>query len=258
MCAMSSAQQGKPAVSTPPPLAPLERRHLAEIRARQNGKPPPLEFLPAEFVHDDVDAYEVLPDEFVVADDSAIAFAGPSDTPPRPEVPVTVAADTRPSAAHGEPSKKVGWGRTASLCAALAVACLVGAALFVRSTKTLPPNARAQPAAASPIYPSALAAVDTKPNPSAESSSATGPGSNSEAIETKEAARRGLELGKVGLAISLGERSVALDPTDADGWLILGAAYMQRGDNKNARRCFSSCLEQATSGERRECAAMLR
>jgi Flp pilus assembly protein TadD len=62
----------------------------------------------------------------------------------------------------------------------------------------------------------------------------------------------------VALSIELGERAVQLDPTDADSWLVLGAAYMQRGDNKNARRCFSSCVKEATSGARRECAAMLR
>jgi Flp pilus assembly protein TadD len=77
-------------------------------------------------------------------------------------------------------------------------------------------------------------------------------------MDTKEAAQAALEHGKVPLAIELGERSVSLDPTDAEAWLVLGAAYLQRGASKDARRCFSSCVEQATHGGQRECAALLR
>jgi cytochrome c-type biogenesis protein CcmH/NrfG len=53
-------------------------------------------------------------------------------------------------------------------------------------------------------------------------------------------------------------RSNALDATDAEGWLILGAAYLQRGSFKDARRCFASCAKEATHGPRGECSALLR
>jgi Flp pilus assembly protein TadD len=51
---------------------------------------------------------------------------------------------------------------------------------------------------------------------------------------------------------------VALDPTDAESWLILGAAYQQQGNDKDARRCFGACIQKANRGPKRECAAMLR
>ena len=49
-----------------------------------------------------------------------------------------------------------------------------------------------------------------------------------------------------------------LDPTDAEGWLILGAAYLQRAAPQDAKRCFASCVKEATRGPRGECAALLR
>jgi hypothetical protein len=78
------------------------------------------------------------------------------------------------------------------------------------------------------------------------------------AREAKKIAQRALDRGKVAEAIEAGERSVALDPTDGDAWLILGAAYQQRGATADARRCFSSCVRQGTRGPRGECAALLR
>jgi hypothetical protein len=94
--------------------------------------------------------------------------------------------------------------------------------------------------------------------PAADGGESVGAELAREALEKKRASQQALEKGKLSLSIELGERAVALDPTDGDSWLILGAAYMQRRDIENARRCFSSCVTQATSGQRKECAAMLR
>jgi Flp pilus assembly protein TadD len=236
-------------------------------------KPPPVEFLADEFVCEDIDAYEVLPDEFVVEDESTVVFAGPSDAPPRPESAATAAAATpRPRR----------WVTRAVLSASLGVAALVASARLIGSSSPHPLPVAANSAVSSPSY--ELAANSAAANGTPEtvvsvaplatvasvaplasddlSSAEAGPPVTAEeyneAVDTKQASQQALELGKVGLATSLGERSVALDPTDADSWLILGAAYIQAGDNKNARRCFSSCVKQATSGARRECVAMLR
>jgi Flp pilus assembly protein TadD len=78
------------------------------------------------------------------------------------------------------------------------------------------------------------------------------------ARESKKVAQRALDRGKAAEAIEAGERSVALDPTDGDAWLILGAAYQQRGSAAEARRCFASCVRLGTRGPRSECAALLR
>jgi hypothetical protein len=79
-----------------------------------------------------------------------------------------------------------------------------------------------------------------------------------EAAKAKVKARGALEWGKMGDAIAAGEKSVDLDPTDAEAWLILGAAYQEKGDSKNAIRSFKACLDQGKRGPRNECAAMLR
>jgi Flp pilus assembly protein TadD len=69
---------------------------------------------------------------------------------------------------------------------------------------------------------------------------------------------KALERGRLADAIEAGEQSVALDPGDADAWLVLGAAYQQRGHYADARRCFTTCAAQAQRGPRGECRALAR
>jgi hypothetical protein len=76
------------------------------------------------------------------------------------------------------------------------------------------------------------------------------------ALKEKRQAQRSLDNGKVADAIDHGEASVKLDPTDAEAWLILGAAYQMKGDLPNAKRSFGSCLKEGKRGPRGECAAM--
>jgi Flp pilus assembly protein TadD len=78
------------------------------------------------------------------------------------------------------------------------------------------------------------------------------------AAQAKSAARSALEGARLNESIEAGERSVELDPTDGEAWLILGAAYQQRGAWKDARRCYKACVDQGNRGPRTECAAMLR
>ena len=51
---------------------------------------------------------------------------------------------------------------------------------------------------------------------------------------------------------------MALDPTDGEAWLLLGAAYQEKGLNAEARRAFTSCLKEGKRGPMGECRAMLR
>jgi tetratricopeptide (TPR) repeat protein len=78
------------------------------------------------------------------------------------------------------------------------------------------------------------------------------------AAEAKRESQRALERGKVADAIEAGKRSVALDATDGEAWLILGAAYQQKGDMAEARAAYKACLHEGKRGPRGECAAMLR
>ncbi len=84
------------------------------------------------------------------------------------------------------------------------------------------------------------------------------PQSTLSAADAKRDAQRALEAGRVADAIEAGEQSVALDPTDADAWLVLGGAYQKKGRYADARGCFASCAEQARRGPRWECRALLR
>ncbi len=76
--------------------------------------------------------------------------------------------------------------------------------------------------------------------------------------EEKRASRQALERGNAKLAIEAGERAVTLDPTDGDAWLVLGAAYQEKGKLADARRCFASCVKEGKKGPVGECSAMLR
>jgi hypothetical protein len=67
-----------------------------------------------------------------------------------------------------------------------------------------------------------------------------------------------LDRGAFGKAAEAGERSVALDRTDGEAWLLLGAAYQSIGRGGDARRAFNACLKEGKKGPLGECRAMLR
>jgi cytochrome c-type biogenesis protein CcmH/NrfG len=85
---------------------------------------------------------------------------------------------------------------------------------------------------------------------------AANPAPAGNAKKDRESARFALERGDLGGAITSGERSVGLDPTDGEAWLILGAAYQSRGELTEAKRCYRACVDQATRGPKGECRAM--
>lgn len=131
-----------------------------------------------------------------------------------------------------------------------------------------PPPAATEmaPAATAAAAASAEPVAETTPAPAAppaatDNASAVAPDPSAPAepdpkaaAKEKHASQLALERGKIGDAIDAGERSVALDPSDAEAWLILGAAYQEKGDSKNARRSFKACLEQGKRGPKYECA----
>jgi hypothetical protein len=120
--------------------------------------------------------------------------------------------------------------------------------------------AAAQVAAAAPAPDSGAAPVVAVPaaEPSAAAPTGAAGGDEKTALQEKNDSRRALERGKVADAIAAGERSVALDATDGEAWLLLGAAYQEKGNNAEARRCYSSCVKEGKRGPVGECHAMLR
>lgn len=111
------------------------------------------------------------------------------------------------------------------------------------------PAKAVEPAAAAP----AVAAAPADAPPAADGV----PTSDKTALQEKNDSRRALERGKLTDAIAAGERSVALDPTDGEAWLLLGAAYQEKGKNADARRCYSSCVKEGKRGPLGECRALV-
>jgi tetratricopeptide (TPR) repeat protein len=114
----------------------------------------------------------------------------------------------------------------------------------------------AQPAVAAAPLPPPVDAVP--PPPPADEVAAEPPPPAKSAKEEKEDARKALERGKRQDAIDAGQRSVDLDPTDAEAWLILGSAQQEAGHWKEARESFVACTKQAKAGPIGECRMMLR
>jgi Flp pilus assembly protein TadD len=80
-----------------------------------------------------------------------------------------------------------------------------------------------------------------------------------DAKEEKAKCKKALETRKLAEAIEAGERSVAIDETDGEAWLLLGASYQEKGDLPNARKAYGSCKTLGTASKfTRECAQMLR
>jgi Flp pilus assembly protein TadD len=113
------------------------------------------------------------------------------------------------------------------------------------------PTPSATEAAAAPAAPATDDTAAQVPDPAPAPDPAA-------AREAKRQAQHAIDRNQLAVAIEAGERSVALDPTDAEAWLILGAAYQSKGGYAEARRCFSSCMHEATRGPRSECGALLR
>ncbi len=129
------------------------------------------------------------------------------------------------------------------------------------------PAAEPMPAPAEPQKAEAPAVAAEQP--AAEAPAAEAPSAKAEeakpteldpkaAAAEKSTARRALENGKLQTAIEAGEKSVALDPTDGEAWLLLGAAYQEKGRIADARRCYTACVKQGKRGPLNECSAMLR
>jgi type IV secretory pathway VirB10-like protein len=126
-----------------------------------------------------------------------------------------------------------------------------------------PAPVRAQAPPAQPLPPPTPEVV-VEPQPSSSavavaspSSAAPAPAaSTAGATKEREASRFALERGDLGTAIAAGERAVALDPSDGEAWLVLGAAYQARGELAQAKRCYRACVEQGTRGPKAECRAM--
>jgi Flp pilus assembly protein TadD len=158
---------------------------------------------------------------------------------------------------------------TVAACVALCLAAVirVGVSRLVPSPEASLPSraAAAHPSEAlAPVVPASLAtpttAAPSAPGAAPVRAVASAPALSltKTAAQEREAARRALEKGKLKDAVAAAERATASDPTDAEAWLILGAASGELGHMGAARDAYRSCAKLAKHGPVRECAAMLR
>ncbi len=70
-------------------------------------------------------------------------------------------------------------------------------------------------------------------------------------------AQRMLERGNTGRASELARRATAADPTNAEAWLTLGAAYDAEGRRSQARAAYQSCIDKGKGPRVNECRALL-
>jgi hypothetical protein len=287
----------KPGRSAPPPLprrAASTARARGSVPRKPLRKPPRVEFLADELVEYDVD--EVLADEFVLDDvstdtstDASVGFAGPSDAPP----PYPAALKAASVIGSRPPQTRAGRrGRRPLVLGAITatLAVVVGLVAVGGTTKTrtmtssgsseaevvvataapaAAPSPPAPPAEVSVALSSSDVPVSYSPSASPSVTAATAVAGVTEtvqaadvrsagAVDLKQRAQKALEKGKLTDAINLGQQAVDADPTDAESWLILGATYLQKARYKDARRCFTSCVEKATQGDVKECKALSR
>lgn len=117
-------------------------------------------------------------------------------------------------------------------------------------------------AAATPTTTTTEAPTPTEPPTETAAATGSSPsppsGEAVDARESKKLAQRALDHGDATKAIEAARQSVEGDPSDAETWLILGGAYLQRGAAREARESFASCTRMATRGPRNECRALLR
>jgi cytochrome c-type biogenesis protein CcmH/NrfG len=136
---------------------------------------------------------------------------------------------------------------------ATAAAATTAAAPPSPAPETAPQTAPSATAVETATAPAETAAASAAPPADTKDEPVTG-----DAKEEKSKARSFLEKRKIADAIEAGERSVKLDPSDGESWLLLGAAYQEKGNMVEARRAYASCVKEAKTGPRNECAKMLR
>jgi hypothetical protein len=67
-----------------------------------------------------------------------------------------------------------------------------------------------------------------------------------------------LNRGRDADAVQYAEKAVEIDPTNSEGWIVLGAGKFQLGDRKAAKEAYKKCAEQAKGEYVAECKRMNR
>jgi hypothetical protein len=220
-------------------------------------------------------------------DEAAVTFfSAPPVTHSVEPLPPEPVAERAPVRRIGDAARRRDLARyvtgAVALCFLICVAAAVRAGTVRADTyATLPAPAMqvaARPAAPAPQAVNEPEAVQTPPEvapqaveppPAAESAGEPSPEHAANGVEgasaqpadaraAKRTAQRAIDRGDAVGAIDAAQQSLELDDSDAETWLILGAAQLQRGAQRDARESFASCVRKATHGDKGECRALLR
>ena len=99
-------------------------------------------------------------------------------------------------------------------------------------------------------------AAAPKVEPPKPAAKAEVPAAGNDARAVTKQALRSFERGNLAAALDAGQKAIALDPSDAQAWLVVGAVQQQRGNDAAARKTYKSCAVQARRGPVEECAAL--
>lgn len=145
---------------------------------------------------------------------------------------------------------------TVFVCVALCGTALIRVA--VAHLGSAPDEAYVARAATASVAPATVAATPPAATIETAAPVASAPAPAKTAGEEKDAARHALEHGRSLDALTFATHATQLDRTDADAWLLLGAANQALGHPKEARAAFWTCAKAAKKGPVRECRSMLR
>jgi Flp pilus assembly protein TadD len=106
-------------------------------------------------------------------------------------------------------------------------------------------------AAAQPVAAAAAPVADQPSDPAAPSrEKAVDP------AKTRKMILSAIAHGQLAEAVSLARAAVALDPGDANNYLLLGSALQEMGQWERATNVFADCAQRARRGPRSECKAL--
>jgi hypothetical protein len=125
-------------------------------------------------------------------------------------------------------------------------------AVTTAATVVPPPTASARPPVVPPVATTATAPAPTVVPPVVPPTTPSGGGADLTAQ-----AQRALEKGNGPLATELARKATEKDPTDAEAWLMLGAAYDMTQSRGRARAAYRSCVQKAQGPRVGECRALL-
>ncbi len=183
----------------------------------------------------------------------ATATAGPVASSPPPPTTETTPPQATPSTATIElpptvlsdpaaPAPRAAGTDTAAASTATTTAAstpTTTATATSAPTATAPrPTVTAEPAVAPPVVASAPPSASAAPVASTATASAE---------KDTQSAQSVLEKGNAGRAIELAARATKQDPSNADAWLTLGAAYQMAGRGGAAKDAYKQCAAKAAS-----------